>query len=184
MMMLTNETHTWAFTPTKWCSAADKKKFAVHYISFIQARCPFEKFHGWFYNRLMHMFMHIAHYNRYGFYETWCDAPEKRLAFLHHHLEYASAGDPAWTWSDVERTLQAWIAESGILREYEFEAVVARHQTTLAVAKAALNELKDEDVYRLVQERSVPVVPVNANSELGAQAKVSPGGEQQALFQI
>ncbi|MCC7165441.1 MAG: hypothetical protein IT331_23290 [Anaerolineae bacterium] len=180
-----NDSHgAWKFTPTKWHSIADKDKFARHYIKFVQARCPFEKFHEWFYSRLMHMFMHIAHYNRFAFHAIWCDAPEKRLALLHHHREYACAGDPEWTWSDVERTLQAWIAESGILREYEFEAAVTRHQTTLAVAKAALNELTDEDVSRLVQERSAPVLSVNGNGETAARANVSPRGEQQALFQI
>lgn len=155
MLTLTSDVQGWSFTPTKWSCAADKQKFALHYISFIQARCPFEKFHDWFYTRLSQMFMHIAHYNRHGFYETWCETSEKRLAMLRHHVEYPSVGDPAWTWSDVERELQIWLAESGILRAYEFEAQTERRHHLTASASAALTELPDEVVVRLMQERLV-----------------------------
>mgnify|MGYP000400865795 CR=1 FL=1 len=156
MLKLTNNEHGWSFTPTKWSSAADKHKFALHYISFIQARCPLEKFHEWFYNRLSQMFMHIAHYNRHGFYEVWCDTSEKRLALLRHHLEYPYVGDPAWTWSDVERELQIWLAESGIVRAYEFEAQTETRHHLTATVRVALTELPDEVVVRLVQERLAP----------------------------
>lgn len=153
MPPLTKNQHAWVFTPTQWASAADKQKFAHHYISFVQARCPFQKFHEWFYNRLMHMFMHIAHYNRYGFYETWCGSPEKRFNLLRYHLAYAPVGDPAWTWSDVERELQIWLAESGIVHGYEFEAQTEQRHALTAAAGIALTELPDEVVLRLVQER-------------------------------
>jgi len=173
----------WQFTATKWHSIADKEKFARHYIGFVQARCPFQKFHEWFYNRLMHMYMHIAHYNRVGFYETWCDTPEKRLAFLRRHLEYECVGDPVWTWSDVERTLQGWIAESGILREYEFEASVARREQTICLARAAMRELSDDDVVRLLQDRNAPPVAANGTEERGTVAQRL-RGEQAPLFHL
>lgn len=153
MASLTSPPHGWVFTPTQWASAADKQKFALHYISFVQTRCSFQKFHEWFYNRLMHMFMHIAHYNRHGFYEVWCSSPEKRFELLRHHLTFAPVGDPAWTWSDVERELQIWLAESGILRAYEFEAQTERRRTLIVTAGAVLTELPDDAVLRLVQER-------------------------------
>ena len=172
------------FTPTKWHSAADKDKFARHYIAFVQARCPATKFHEWFYNRLMHMFMHIAHFNRLGFYETWCDTPEKRFALLRHHSQFECLGDPAWTWSDVECTLQGWITESGILREYEFEASVARREHTLCLARAALHELSDDDVMRLLQERNAPPEPTNKNEERRALSQQALRGEQAVLFQL
>lgn len=156
MLTPMNDTHGWTFTPTKWSSAADKQKFARQYIAFVQARCPFERFHEWFYNRLMQMFMHIAHYNRHGFYETWCDSPEKRLGLVRHHLEYPCVGDPAWTWSDVERELQVWLAESGIVRAYEFEAQTERRHRLTGIASAVLTELPDEIVLRLIQDRLAP----------------------------
>ena len=184
MISLDERDSAWQFTPTKWHSIADKNKFARHYISFVQARCPANKFHGWFYNRLMQMFMHIAHFNREGFYETWCNTPEKRFALLHHHSGFQCLGDPAWTWSDVERTLQGWIAESGILREYEFEASVARRGQTLSVARAALGELSDDDLVRLLQERNAPAAWARENEERGAVAQQAPHGEQAALFQL
>lgn len=156
MLKLTSNEHGWSFTPTKWSSAAHKQKFALHYISFVQARCPFEKFHEWFYTRLSQIFMHIAHYNRHGFYETWCDSPEKRLGLVRHHLEYPCVGDPVWTWSDVERELQVWLAESGIVRGYEFEAQTERRHRLATSVSAALTELPDEIVLRLIQDRLAP----------------------------
>ncbi|HZQ09846.1 MAG TPA: hypothetical protein VFD70_24930 [Anaerolineae bacterium] len=196
MLKLTNNVHGWSFTPTKWSSAANKHKFALHYISFIQARCPFEKFHEWFYTRLSQMFMHIAHYNRHGFYEVWCDTPEKRLALLRHHLRYPSVGDPVWTWSDVERELQIWLAESGILRAYEFEAQTETRHHLTATIRAALTELPDEVVVRLVQERLAPhsTTPNDGNEfsppnrDGAITPTLHPSGatrsEQQMLFEV
>lgn len=171
----------WQFTPTKWHTVADKEKFTRHYIAFVQARCPLQKFHEWFYERLMHLFSHIAHYNRVGFYETWCDMPEKRFAFLRRHLEYEWVGDPAWTWSDVERTLQGWIRESGILREYEVEANAMRRQTNLTLVKLALSELNDDDVARVFQERCGFLTDAQER-EANASLLATRGVEQRALF--
>lgn len=181
-MTLDDSRAAWRFTPTKWHTVADKEKFARHYIKFVQARCPFEMFHRWFYERLTLLFMHIAHYNRFGFYETWCDTAEKRFAFVRHHVTFESVGDAMWTWSDVERTLKGWILESGILREYEFEASTARRQTTLAIAKAALSELADDDVARLVQERGTSANMCNVENKTRAITQTSMRAEQQQLI--
>lgn len=172
----------WRFTPTKWHTVADKEKFARHYIKFVQARCPFEMLHKWFYECLTHLFMHIAHYNRFGFYEAWCDTAEKRFAFVRHHATFESMGDATWTWSDVEQTLKGWILESGILREYEFESLSARRQTTIAIAKAALSELADDDVARLVQERGALANIANTENRARAFTQTPSQAEQQQLF--
>ena len=172
----------WRFTPTKWHTVADKEKFARHYIKFVQARCPFEMLHKWFYERLTHLFMHIAHYNRFGFYEAWCDTAEKRFAFVRHHATFESMGDATWTWSDVEQTLKGWVLESGILREYEFESLSARRQTTIAIAKAALSELADDDVARLVQERGASANMPNRENRVHAFTQTPSQAEQQQLF--
>lgn len=182
MLSLDDSRAAWQFTPTKWNTVADKEKFARHYIKFVQARCPFEMFHKWFYERLTHLFMHIAHYNRFGFYETWCDTTEKRFALVQHHATFEGVGDARWTWSDVETTLKGWILESGILREYEIEAAAAHRTRILAITKATLRELKDEDIFRLLQERN-GISLANENGK-GAQLHLSPQGEQQTLFQI
>ncbi len=183
-MTLDDSRAAWQFTPTKWHTAADKEKFARHYIKFIQARCPAEMFHKWFYERMTHLFMHIAHYNRFGFYETWCDTAEKRFALVRHHATFESMGDAMWTWSDVERTLKGWIIESGILLEYEIEVASARRQTTIAIAKAALSELADDDVARLVQERGASANMPNRENRAHAFTQTSLRAEQQQLFSI
>lgn len=173
----------WQFTPTKWHTVADKEKFAKHYIRFVQARCPFEKFHDWFYKRLMQMFMHIAHYNRLGFYETWCDSPEKRFELVRYHASFAAVGDPAWTWSDVEQTIRRWLNESGIPREYEIEAAAGRRVKILALAKATIGELRDDEIYHLLQERNA-LSSNNGVTTGPTQAQLSSRSEQQLLFQI
>ncbi len=183
-MTLDDSRAAWRFTPTKWHTVADKEKFARHYIKFVQARCPFELFHKWFYERMTHLFMHIAHYNRFGFYETWCDTAEKRFAFVRHHATFESMGDAMWTWCDVERTLKGWIIESGIQRAYEFEAVSARRQTTLAIAKAALSKLADDDVARIVQERGTSANMCNVENKPRPFTQTSMQGEQQQLFSM
>lgn len=170
------------FTATKWHSVADKEKFVRYYIRFVEARCPVDKFHNWFYSRLMQMFFHIAHFNRAGFHQTWCDTSEKRLALLRRHIEYECVGDPAWTWSDVERVLQAWIRESGILREYEFEAQLTQRETTLAAARTVLSELTYDDFQRLLRERSSRLgTGADHRSEVDLDSTL-PVGKQKALF--
>lgn len=173
----------WQFTPTKWHTVADKEKFAKHYIRFVQARCPFAKFHDWFYKRLMQMFMHIAHYNRFGFYETWCDSPEKRFEFVRYHAAFEGFGEPAWTWCDVEQTLRTWLNESGIVHEYEIEGAAARRVKILALAKATLGELRDDEIYHLLQERNT-LSSNNGVANEPTQAQSSLRGKQQLLFQI
>lgn len=173
----------WQFTPTQWHSVADKEKFARHYIRFVQARCPFEKFHDWFYKRLMQMFMHIAHHNRVGFYETWYDSPEKRFELARFHAAFDCVGEPAWTWSDVEQTLRAWLNESGIVREYEIEAAAARRIKLLETANAALGELQDADIYRLLQERNAVASNI-VDSKERARLQSMLRGEQQTLFPV
>lgn len=148
------------------------------------------------------MFMHIAHYNRHGFYETWCDTSEKRLNLLCRHIEYPCAGDPAWTWSDVEREIQIWLAESGIARAYEFEAQTERRHHLTAAVSAALTELPDQVVLRLVQARLAPdpatpnegKAAVQARSHIATIQSLTPSttarfeqdarSEQQMLFEL
>lgn len=174
----------WQFTATKWHSETDKEKFARHYIRFVQARCPRAKFHEWFYQRLMQMFMHIAHYNRFGFYEIWCENAEKRFAFLRHHATFDCVGDPAWTWSDVEQTLRTWLNESGILREYEIEARVARRNETISIVKAAMRDLTEDDLTQLLRERNALIESSMVERGNGIELQTGLRAEQQALFRI
>jgi hypothetical protein len=56
--------------------------------------------------------------NRLGFWETFFTTTSDKVRFLEVTLRHPSYGDPAWTYSDVERALQSWLAVDGTLAVY------------------------------------------------------------------
>ena len=102
------------FTPTQWDSAADKLRFANQFVKFAERGFRRADFPKWFYNRLSLTFGHIAHYNHEGFWDTWFTSTRRIVDFLYSTRNYGVCGDPAWTYSDVERALQAWLLKSGL----------------------------------------------------------------------
>jgi hypothetical protein len=107
------------FTATKWDSTDKKATFAKLFIRFVQADFARSKFPKTFYQRLSMTFGHIAHFNQHGFYETFFTTAEGKVRFLRMTLAHPCYGDPAWTYSDVERALQTWLEENGVLSQYE-----------------------------------------------------------------
>jgi len=127
------------FCPTKWDSAEQKKKFMKHFLRFAEKGFPESLFPKWFYQRLSNTFGHIAHYNRAGFYGTFFTTPKGRVDFLRICLDYPCYGDPAYTYSDVERAIQDALREGKFLERYERElagAVETRERAELARLKA------------------------------------------------
>ncbi len=108
-----------AFTPTAFDTAEDKKKFAEHFMRFCTSGFQQALFHVWFYRRLSSTFSHIAHTNVHGFYDTWFETTYKRLEFMRYTLSAGGYGDPAFTYSDVEKFLKDWLAASGLIAAYE-----------------------------------------------------------------
>jgi hypothetical protein len=100
------------FTSTKWHTAEDKAKFAMQFVRFVDGGFQEKQFTDGFYKRLSNMFGHIAHFNRGGFYGTFFTSLQARLEFLEQCANWSPCGDPAWTWSDVERALQGWMRET------------------------------------------------------------------------
>jgi hypothetical protein len=116
--MTTSKTTT-DFTPTKWQSADDKARFAKQFIRFVQSDFAKSLFPKTFYVRLSMTFGHIAHFNQHGFYETFFGTTQDKVRFLRVTLQHPCYGDPAWTFSDVEKALQAWLRENDVLAKYE-----------------------------------------------------------------
>ena len=58
---------------------------------------------------------HIAHFSRHGFLEHCFRSPDDRRRFLIDTMGWWPVGDPAWTFVDVEITLQLRIQDSGLL---------------------------------------------------------------------
>lgn len=95
------------FTPTQFSTAADKEKFLKHFHRFVCSGYKWTLFHKWFYVRLSLTFGHIAHYNRAGFYATFFTDAERLEDFWRVTMQYPCYGDPDYTYSDVEKVIQA-----------------------------------------------------------------------------
>ncbi len=127
------------FTPTKWDTAKDKAAFAKQFVRFVQSGFAAKHFTDRFYRRLSNTFGNIAHYNRAGFWETFFTSTADMVRFLEHTLQHPCYGDPAWTYSDVERALQAWLRADGTLERYRqrlAEETEAAERTELARLQA------------------------------------------------
>lgn len=116
------------FTPTKWDSAEQKAKFANQFVRLIERGFQFHDFPKWFYNRLSNTFGHIAHYNQLGFWETWFENQGQQLAFLRHTATCQICGDPAFTYSDVERALQGWLKKNSIFIHNLELSITKKHE--------------------------------------------------------
>lgn len=64
------------------------------------------------------MFGHIAHFDIHGFWGAQFSTTQARLGFLRGIALYRCYGDPAWTWSDVERDIRNCIIGSGLIDAY------------------------------------------------------------------
>jgi hypothetical protein len=106
------------FKPTQWETAKDKAAFANRFVRFVQSAFALKHFTEKFYRRLANTFSHIAHYNRGGFWETFFTTTADKVRFLEMTAQYPCYGDPAWTYSDVERALQQWLQASCLLEKY------------------------------------------------------------------
>lgn len=100
------------FTPTAYDTAADKAKFANHFVRFVESDFKRTLFLKWFYTRLSMTFGHIAHYDIHGFYATFFTRTADKLDFLVQTRDAGGFGSPAHTYSDVEAALKTWLHES------------------------------------------------------------------------
>lgn len=98
-------------TGTEWATAADKALYLEKLARFVEAGFPEKRFTGPIYSGLnLHLFGHIAHFDKDGFYHTWFSTEERRREWVRNALRSTSEGDPAYTWSDAEAIFQEWLA--------------------------------------------------------------------------
>jgi hypothetical protein len=110
--------HPSQFTPTKWETAQDKVRFTRQFVRFVRSDFAVKHFSDRFYRRLSMTFGNIAHYNRSGFWSEFFTTIADKVRFLEQTLQHPCYGDPAWTYSDVERALQEWLQSEGTLDRY------------------------------------------------------------------
>lgn len=138
------------FTPTQFSTTADKAKFANHFVKFVLGGFAQRQFPKWFYTRLRMTFGHIAHYNQVGFYDTWFARPHSQREFIEHTLRHPCYGDPAHTFSDVEKALIGWLRNNRAAVEevldrsaqQHAEAAIAERQRREAAAQSPTQQFK------------------------------------------
>lgn len=120
------------FTPTEFSTAQDKAAFGNHFFRFIESDWKQTIFTRTFYNRLSNCFGHIAHYDLHGFYGTWFADDGLRLSFLQHTLRFSCYGDPAYTFSDVERAIKTELRRRPLVAQYQARVSAAIRTRELA----------------------------------------------------
>lgn len=105
------------FTPTKWKTAEEKAKWCTRMVNFILSDFDKSKFQKGMYNQLMHMYMHIAHYNIEGFYETWFSRWDQRYRWCLNAQNHPRYGSPEHTWCDAEQELVTWLQANNIEKQ-------------------------------------------------------------------
>lgn len=123
------------FVPTKFSTAADKASFGNAFLHFIDSDFERSLFSKKFYNCLSNCFSHIAHYNLTQFYEEWFSCLTDRVRFLKHTLRFPCYGDPAYTFSDVEREIQREVRNRNYLSRYELRLAEEQRAAELALLK-------------------------------------------------
>lgn len=106
------------FTATQFSTQKEKADFANHLVRFVLSGFKQSLFFDWFYRRLSFTFGHIAEFNRHGFYEVWFSTTINQLEFLRNITRAHCVGDPAYTFSDVERAIKQWLAGTNLIAEY------------------------------------------------------------------
>lgn len=131
------------FTATKFDTAEQKAKAANDLASFVERGMPAKGWRKGIYHTLEgHMFGHIAHYNMFGFFDTWFRTPEQRADWIRYALGggvYGVNGSPAHTWCDVEQAFIEWLSGTDLPDRFAREAsdtVEARERAQLAALEA------------------------------------------------
>lgn len=147
------------FKPTEWDDGVAKARFANHFVRFVRSGFQRTMFQEWFYKRLSSCFRHIAHYNRHGFYETWFSSAKRQYAFIENALHFPCYGDPAYTYSDVERALQGWLREDDTIARLHLSALQEQRSNAQRTALAALASLSANERTAVLRALDAEVAP-------------------------
>ncbi|MDT8278517.1 hypothetical protein RQ734_20890 [Roseomonas mucosa] len=126
------------FIATKFDSAEDKADFGNQLLAFIAEDFPRKRFTLKFYRMLCQRFGMIAHYDLHGFWAEFFTSTADKLRFLEEIGTHPCWGDPAFTFSDLERAVVARIRSAGLVSRLR----QALAQETEAAERALLNRLQ------------------------------------------
>ncbi len=149
------------FTATRFDSAEVKAVFGNHFLHFVHSEFNRSLFRKPFYNRLSMCFSHIAHNDLAGFYGVWFADDESCLNFLYHTLRFPCYGDPAYTYSDVEREIRRHIRTTSLVRQYELRVDAAVRGRELAqLERLQAKYLGPQPAADTILPKAVPTQPV------------------------
>lgn len=161
------------FTATKWKPADAKAEFANKLCRFIAAGFKESLFTKALYRRLGLCFGHIAHYHSFGFFDHFFRDLRGKVGFLEETLRWLPCGDPAYTFCDVGRAVQARLRSCNLLAAYR------------ALSAAELEGAEREVLRRLRAKYAGPATIAEAPVVLAGrpprQTRPAPA-EQQNLF--
>ena len=120
------------FTATEFSTKEEKAKFGNHLLRFIAEDHPRGLWTKNFYNRLSMTFSNIAHYDSMGFWMTWFDTTADQIGFLKNIAQCPCWGDPAFTYSDIEKVIKARIRKAGVIEWKERLLAEERKRKDLA----------------------------------------------------
>ncbi len=113
-------------------------------------------------------FQHIAHTSIHGFHEEWFSTPGAQVHFLKHTLRFPCHGDQDFTYSDVEKAIQAELRRRHYLEIYALR--LAEQQR--------IGELKV--LARLERKYRQPAAPLGQEASFIEARQSPPTAEHQA----
>lgn len=158
------------FVATQFSTAEDKAQFGNYFLRFVKSDFERKLFTKSFYHRLSLCFSHIAHNDIFGFYGTWFERDIDRLGFLKQTLRHPCYGDPAFTFSDVERAIQIELSHLNLIPIYEQRigsAVRARELAELERLKKKYETASTPDAAQ--KDGGAPTIGENRTPETAAK---------------
>ena len=149
------------FTATRFDTTQAKADFGNQLLAFIAEGFPQKRFTQRFYRVLMQHFGMIAHYDQHGFWREFFTTTADQVRFLEEISSHPCWGDPAFTFSDLERVVVARLRTAGLVAR--LRAVLDRE--TEAAERALLNRLQAR--YQ-PHKASVAVMPKPHSSDWAA----------------
>jgi hypothetical protein len=126
------------FTAIRFNDDAAKAAFGNQLLAFIAEDFPRKRFTLKFYRVLCQHFGMIAHYDVHGFWAEYFTSTTDKLRFLEELTAHPCWGDPAFTFSDLERAVIARLRSAGLVAR--LRATLARESE--AGERALLNRLQ------------------------------------------
>lgn len=170
------------FTATKLNSPEDKAAFGNKLLTFIADDCPRTTFTKAFYQKLMNTFGHIAHYNIDGFYDVFFQGDRTKLEFLEQTLEFPCWGGPAYTFSDVERAVQARIRASDVVDVLKVRLADSTREAELRQFATLQAKFGASSPAKAAPEPAPAIAPVVPSVPRGAQPHKAQLANQLDLF--